>query len=111
MIDYLLTVALEEGGEVDATVKDLIQDVINAARIFIERFDGIYFLKEEPVHEFVGLTYRDESSGQKLEEHRFRLTLGDNTLALFLPREIHQDDMYDVRHLIAESQLPEFRED
>lgn len=112
-IDALLSICLAEDPEdVDALLKELVQEVIDAARIFIGRFEDSYFLYEESSHEFVGITYRNEETGLKEEEIRFRLKLNRRNAAMgiFTVDEVHLDDMYDIRHLIAESQLPEFRE-
>lgn len=112
VLEVLINIAVEENGEdIDSAVKEMVQDVIEAAHIFINRFEHMYFLREEKVHEFVGLIYRDEETGHKTDEVKFRLILTDGHMGIFLPTELTLDDMYDIRLVIAESQLPEFRED
>lgn len=96
-------------GNVDLTVRELVQEIIDRAKIFIARFENIYFLRAEPIHEFVGLEYRDSETGLLAATIPYRMVLHEQSIGIFTIKEVPIDDMYDIRLLIAESQLPEYQ--
>jgi hypothetical protein len=96
--------------DVDATIRVYVQDIIDRAKIFIARFGGYPFLTDEPIHEFVGLEFRDKETSKLIDQIKFRLILRPTSIGIFSLDEVPLDEMYDIRHVIAEAQLPEFSE-
>lgn len=96
---------------IDLMVRRLIQEIIDNARIFTTRFEHSYFLKSEPIHQFTGLEFRSSETSLVENRYDYRLVLQDKAIGIFTIDEVPIDDMYDIRLVIAESQLPEFSED
>lgn len=113
LIEHLLDSLPPEITDRGGAISYLCNEIISNAERFCYRFKDSYFLSEEPVHEFVAIQYRDEDTGFVDEELRCRLLLTERAsrMGIFLPTEMPIDEMYDVHHIIAESQLPEFWDD
>lgn len=95
----------------EAAMTHFCNEIARQATIFCNRFNNSYFLGEEPVHEFIGYTWRDDAS-RVTEELKCRIIFGEPREAnVCLQSELPLDDMYDVRTIIAESQLPEYWDD
>lgn len=110
MLEELLETLDPTKVDVDFAMRTLVQQIIDRAKIFINRFQGMYFLREEPIHEFVGLEFRDPVTSKLDYAVHYRLVYRTNSLGIFTLDEVPIDDMYDVRAIIAESQLPEYSE-
>ena len=95
----------------DLMIRELIQEIIFNARVFVSRFSNSYFLREEPIHQFLGLEFRSTETSLIEDQCFYRLVLNGNSIGIFSVNEVPIDDMYDVRLCIAEFQLPEFSED
>lgn len=95
----------------DLMVRNLIDEIIFNAKTFVSRFKNHYFLLGEPIHHFLGLEFRSLETSLIEDQRFYRLVLNDKSIGIFSTNEVPIDDMYDVRLLIAESQLPEFSED
>lgn len=87
----------------------LVQEIITRAKIFVSRFEDTYFLRDEPIHHFVGLEFRSQETSLVEESVEYRLILNGSSLGIFSINEVPIDDMYDIRLVIAESQLPEYQ--
>lgn len=107
LIDSLEDTAADK----DFAMRQLIQEIITNAKIFVERFKDSYFLNAEPIHDFVGLQLRDGETSLLQDEVHFRLIHSAHGIGIFSPDELKIDEMYAVRLLIAESQMPEFTND
>lgn len=90
-------------------MRHLVQEIISRAKIFIERFANSYFLLEEPIHNFVGLEFRDPETSLVTMSVEYRLIIRGSSIGIFSATEVPIDEMYDIRHIIAESQLPEYQ--
>lgn len=108
LTELLDSIDRSEGG-IDETIKFLVQEIISRAKIFVARFEDSYFLKTEPIHEFVGLEFRSQETSLIEEAVSYRLILKGGSLGIFSLSEVPIDDMYDIRLVIAESQLPEYQ--
>lgn len=95
----------------DLMIRNLIDEIIFNAKTFVARFENHYFLTEEPIHNFLGLEFRSLDTSLIEDQRFFRLVLNGKSIGIFSVNEIPIDDMYDIRLVIAESQLPEFSED
>lgn len=88
----------------------LVQEIIDAAKIFLHRFDGTRFLRTEPIHEFTALEFRNSDTGLLEDTYKCRLVLnGPLCIGIFSAQEVPIDDMYEIRHVIAEAGLPEYQ--
>lgn len=90
-------------------MKILVQEIISRAKIFLERFSGTPFLIDEPVHEFTGIEFRDPDTSLVSESVSYRLIIRGASIGIFSTEEIPIDEMYDIRFVIAESQMPEYQ--
>lgn len=90
-----------------------IQTVIGQARAFIDRFQVLPFFHRERSHEFTGIALMHNDT-QKIAA-RFSFVLQyfptESELGIFSLSEVPIDEMYSVRKVIAESELPEFQVD
>lgn len=94
---------------IDLTMRHLVQEIITRAKIFVSRFENSYFLRDEPIHEFIGLEFRSRETSLVENSVSYRLILHGDSLGIFSLNEVPVDDMYDIRLVIAESQLPEYQ--
>lgn len=96
--------------DIDGTMRLLVQEIIDGAKIFMHRFEGTKFLKLEPIHEFTAIEFRNLETGLLEDSYKCRLVLnGPTSFGIFSTMEVPLDDMYEIRHVIAESGLPEYQ--
>lgn len=98
-----------EEPNIDETMKIYVQDIIDRARMFVERFRHTIFFHTEGIHEFRGLEFQNPETGEVTNFVDYRLIMGVNAIGIFSVNEVPIDEMYDVRLVIAESQFPEYQ--